>query len=337
MIRTGASRGNIPSPFAPLIHDVIDEFDRAHPSFGELHLYGSVATGTARAGESDVDLLLINGAPEWAHVIGERLSRRYAYLCRGVEIGVAHESDYASVGDEAYGNRVFLRHYCVSLAGVSAIRQPAPFAGDARAARGFNGDIAARLTQWRTGGADARRVARKALVSAAGVISICEGTWTTDRDIAARSWAQLDCPHTDEVGQLLAWADGTLVASPDQLAAALAPDGIVAFIADQLASVVGLWTDAGSTVRTWRASVHVPAYRPADTLIAGLQVQRTGRAGASDDLSVDDLVDAQPLRMQVGHHPVELGGVDERLDGLGGQRQGVPPHVDGGFGVQRGS
>lgn len=243
-IRTGANRTNVPAPFEPIITDLISEFDHVHASSGELHLYGSVATGTARVGESDVDVLLINGSTAWAHEVGMRLSRRYANLCRGVEIGVAQTSDYARAGDEAYGNRVFLRHYCVSLAGENALRQHAPFAGDARAARGFNGDIANHLARWRAGEANARQVARKSLVAAAGIISIHNRTWTTDRATAARGWIELEPDRSEEITQLLAWADGTPVASPDQLEAALAPDGIVAAIADRFASLVGLWTDA---------------------------------------------------------------------------------------------
>ena len=52
--------------------------------------------------------------------------------------------------DESYGNRVFLRHYCVLLAGSDAHRPKHDFAGDRRAARGFNGDIAQHVQRWRT-------------------------------------------------------------------------------------------------------------------------------------------------------------------------------------------
>ncbi len=37
-------------------------------------------------------------------------------------------------GDEAYGNRVFLRHYCLPLAGPDRLRGTAAFRADARAA-----------------------------------------------------------------------------------------------------------------------------------------------------------------------------------------------------------
>ncbi len=139
MIRTGASRARVAAAFEPVLAAAIEEFDQLQAGSAELHLYGSVATGMARVGESDVDLLLVGGSECWARDLSARLSARFADVCRGVEIGPAPRSAYFGDGDEAYGNRVFLRHYCVPLAGPDALRQPAPFPGDVRAARGFNG------------------------------------------------------------------------------------------------------------------------------------------------------------------------------------------------------
>lgn len=106
-----------------MIDDLVSEFHRLHSSTAELHLYGSVATGMARPSESDVDLLVIDGARDWAANVSALLSQRFTNLCRGVEIGAVRSSDYTEVGDEAYGNRVFLRHFCVPLAGPDAVRR----------------------------------------------------------------------------------------------------------------------------------------------------------------------------------------------------------------------
>lgn len=160
MIRTGARRDHVLAEFEPVLVAVAEAFHELSDECAELHLYGSVANGTALVGGSDVDLVAI-GAPEgWAHEVGAVLSEQFVDLCRGVEIGSAEHADFRGDGDEAYGNRVFLHHYCVPVAGSDALRSREPFPGDARAARGFNGDIGRRLEVWRSK-ADSRRVARK--------------------------------------------------------------------------------------------------------------------------------------------------------------------------------
>jgi hypothetical protein len=91
-------------------------------------------------------------------------------------------------GDEAYGNRVFLRHYCVPLLGPDRVRGDAEYPGDAAAARGFNGDLAMHLQRWRRAAPDPAlgvRMARMALLAVAGLVSVVERTWTTDRAAAA--------------------------------------------------------------------------------------------------------------------------------------------------------
>jgi len=242
MIRTGASRARVTAAFEPVLVAAIEEFDQLQAGSAELHLYGSVATGMARVGESDVDLLLVGGSECWARDLSARLTARFADVCRSVEIGPAPRSAYFGDGDEAYGNRVFLRHYCVPLAGPDALRQPAPFPGDVRAARGFNGDIGIHLAQWRAG-ALARQVARKTLVAAAGVVSIRWRIWTTDREIAARGWVEFEPERRGELMSLLAWAEDERVASAEELGDVLSPDGIVSTVADRFAAEIGLWAD----------------------------------------------------------------------------------------------
>jgi hypothetical protein len=111
-IRTGARRGRVPAAFEPVLADAVALVGEPGAS---LYVYGSVVTGTVRPGSSDVDLLSI-GLPDAAD-LGRRLSARYADRCRGVEVAAATAADFAGGTDAAYGYRVFLRHYCVHLAG----------------------------------------------------------------------------------------------------------------------------------------------------------------------------------------------------------------------------
>lgn len=239
-IRTGARRDRVPPAFEPVIAAALDAFHALGDASAELHLYGSVATGTARPGRSDVDLVAIDVPEDWVRETERRLSERFSRLCRGIGLGRANHDDYLGDGDEAYGNRVFLRHYCVSLAGPDAVRCRSAFPGDARAARGFNGDIGRRLDGWRRG-ASARQVARKTLFAAAGVVSVRDHTWTTDRGTAARRWAELEPGRQAEIATLLGWADDDRAATPAELARALAPDGIVAAVVQRFAAAIGLW------------------------------------------------------------------------------------------------
>jgi uncharacterized protein len=127
-IRTGARRDRVPALFEPVLADAVAVLAESGAS---LYVYGSVANGTARRGSSDVDLLSI-GMPD-AAAVEQQLSARYADRCRSVEVIAATTGDFAGDSDEAYGYRVFLRHYCVHLAGPDPSASLPAFRADARA------------------------------------------------------------------------------------------------------------------------------------------------------------------------------------------------------------
>jgi hypothetical protein len=194
-IVTGVRQDQIPAAFEPVVHAAVGAVDRRV----QLYLYGSVATGRARIGESDVDLLGVGLPAAAAEEIGRELSHRFRALCRAVEAGAARPEDVVGNSDEAYGLRVFLRHYCVQLAGEPRTDLAPAYPADVRAARGFNGDIATHARRWREAldlGDDPSRVgnrlARKTLLAVASLVSVHDGIWTTDRAGAARRWAAID-------------------------------------------------------------------------------------------------------------------------------------------------
>jgi uncharacterized protein len=245
-IRTGAHRGRVPAAFKPVLADAVALIGGGGAS---LYVYGSVAVGTVRPGSSDVDLLSI-GLRD-AAVVGQSLSARYADLCRGVEIAAAEAGDLVGDTDAAYGFRVFLRHYCVHLAGPDPSAALPAFPADARAARGFNGDIAQHQRRWRrelesgTVAADLLgvRVARKTLLAVAGLVSVRDHTWTTDRSRAARRWSELEPDLAVPLGRLLSWANAERRPSCEDVGRALADDGLVDAIVERFGRVIGLWTD----------------------------------------------------------------------------------------------
>lgn len=210
-----------------------------------MYVYGSVATGLARAPGSDVDVLTIGLPTERAVAIGEEMSAAFADLCRGVEIAAADESDFEGEGDGAYGGRVFLHHYCVHLAGPDLDRATSPFPGDRRAARAFNGDIAQHMARWHRelDHVDpahlGRRVARKTLLAVAGLVSVHDGGWTTDRERSVRRWQQVRPELADGLEELLGWASGQGTATTQSLEDRLKTT--VHQIVHQFAADVGLW------------------------------------------------------------------------------------------------
>ena len=249
-IRTGADRARIPADLWPVLEAAVDLACAERPEVS-VYVYGSVATGQAKIPTSDVDLLTIQLPVDAANQISGVLSSRFGDLCRGVEIAVSTDGDFVGEGDEAYGGRVFLHHYCVHLAGPERDRAVEDFPADDRAVRGFNGDIALHARRWRHDLAHVepevlgRRVARKTLLAVAGLVSIRDDTWTTDRDHAARRWSQIEPDRGDDLERLLAWSSGRSHPTGSQIATMLDDtiDGVVTTFGGQ----IGFWNEPPSS------------------------------------------------------------------------------------------
>jgi hypothetical protein len=248
-IRTGASSDRIPAAFRPVLKEAVAAVREADHR-ASLYVYGSVATGTARLRHSDVDLLSIGLPAEAAAGISEALSAAYSGLCRAVAIAAARGSDFSGETDAAHGGRVFLKHYCVHLTGPDLHSDFPESAADVAAARGFNGDIGQHARRWRTeldAGTDtarlSRRLARKTLLAVAGLVSVADGTWTTDRAAAAARWSEIEPDLAGDLRMLLAWSDGDVVSDAAAIEAAL--DGVVARITNAFGASIGLWAEQG--------------------------------------------------------------------------------------------
>ena len=253
LIRLGASSPVSPStaftaPFGPVIDAAMEAVGTSGAAWS-LYLYGSVATGMAKTPTSDVDLLTFGMDAEPAEVLAQRLSREFTDRCRSVDIAVARPSDLVGSGDAAYGIRVFLRHYCVHLCGLPLHAGLPDFPADQRAARGLNGDIDIHAQRWRSdlqGGcvpaALGRRVARKSLLATAGLVSVHDRTWTTDRQSAAQRWSEIEPTWATPLNELMAWSESWH--EPTAGAVANALDGIVTHLIDAFSNMVGLW-DSG--------------------------------------------------------------------------------------------
>ena len=213
LIVTGVGSEHVPAPFGPVI-DTATEAVATTGAGRSLYLYGSVATGLAKTRTSDVDLLTFGMDTERAKALAQRLSQEFADRCRSVDIAVAQLPDLVGSGDAAYGNRVFLRHYCVHLCGPALHEGMPDFPADQRAARGFNGDIDLHARRWRSElqagcvpAALGRRVARKSLLATAGLVSVHDHTWTTDRQSAAQRWSEIEPAWAASLTELSAWSE----------------------------------------------------------------------------------------------------------------------------------
>lgn len=243
-IVTGVARSRVPGVFEPLVAAAVRELSAS--SRVSVYLYGSVATGQARPGRSDVDLLTAGLQRDDARAVGARLVESFPGLCRGVQIAVADAGDLVGESDEAYGNRVFLRHYCVHLHGPDLASSLPAYRADARAARGFNGDIGRHARRWqsqlREGGEPrvvGRRLARKTLHAVSGLVSIHDVTWTTDRGTAARRWGEVHPEIADDLRALLTWSDGA--EPPDPRTVERAIDVVVPAVVSAFERLIGLW------------------------------------------------------------------------------------------------
>lgn len=246
-IQTGADITHVPEAFQP-VHEAATAMISERDISASVYAYGSVVTGQAKVGISDVDVLTIGLPPSDANQIGAQLSTRFANVCRGVELSAARGVDFIGESDEAYGNRVFLRHYCVLLAGSDAHRPKHDFAGDRRAARGFNGDIAQHARRWRNAldaredaGLLAHRMGRKSLLAVAGLVSVHDHTWTTDREMSAHRWSDIDPAMYDGLVQLISWTSNAQKPRVEVVRDIL--DGTVAAIVSAFSDLVGLWPD----------------------------------------------------------------------------------------------
>lgn len=256
-IRTGAHRSRVPAAYEPVVTSLVSAVAGASGTTPvSLYLYGSVATGTARVPASDVDAVTVGLGEDDAAAVSARLSEQFAGVCRSVDVGAAQPQHWSGDGDAAYGNRVFLRHYCAHLTGPDVTAGWPAFQADARAARGFNGDLAAHHHRW-TNALDAiddthpdaepavralaRRAARKTLLAAAGLVSVRHRTWTTDRAGAAQRLAEDHPPMAGGLMELVAWSTSARAARPDDVRRALDPRGAVHLVVDAFADEIGMW------------------------------------------------------------------------------------------------
>ncbi|NYF81358.1 nucleotidyltransferase domain-containing protein [Granulicella arctica] len=160
-----------------------------------IYLYGSVATGHARLGKSDIDLLVIFSNPisdpDQAKIkhVAKNLSASYQSCVREIGIGAAPLQEALSK-ESLPGLGCFIKHLCVCVAGED-IRPLLPkFRPSIEVARGFNGDYAidtqatlnelGETNQPAIAQAVMRRICRKTVRTGFSLVMPRLGRWTTE-------------------------------------------------------------------------------------------------------------------------------------------------------------
>ena len=86
-----------------------------------------------------------------------------------------------------------------------------------------------------------RAIARKTLFAVAGLVSVHDRSWTTDRERAAARWSEIDPQRGQGLRDLVAWSGAAHAVDRADVSSAL--DATVAPIVEAFANTIGLWTD----------------------------------------------------------------------------------------------
>jgi len=194
IISTGASKDNLHPAYAGLLDETVGTLRGAlGAALHSVYVYGSVATGQARPPRSDLDLVVVTTTDLGRGVeeVARELTGRHRSLVR--DVGIGSVSLPTLRGDDLTGRaaRCFLKHYCVHLAGPDVRGEFASCRPSPALAVGFNGNLGTVLAHLReqlvASPNEAEqytlvtRACRKILMSAATLLSVRDGGWSTDR------------------------------------------------------------------------------------------------------------------------------------------------------------
>ncbi len=218
-ITTGVDRVHRREPFAGVVDAVVAACRSRCRDGPVLYLYGSVATGTAVVGTSDLDLLAVVTSAhdrDALEDLARELSAEHRVVVREVCLAVTSSDEVFADSDDGLAWRCFLKHYCVCVDGTDLAAE-LPRCRPSRAlARGLAAgtdtvlqDVADRLPEASDAemGVLARRAARRLLLAGAVVASIEADTWTTSRDRAVDLLTDRHPRRSDDVRRAAGWAD----------------------------------------------------------------------------------------------------------------------------------
>ena len=150
-IITEVSLDKVTEQFKPIVDDVLTTVVKDFSSELEsVYLYGSIATGKAIEGKSDLDILIVlkeKASKELGAEISaleNRLTEKYASMLRGVGLAVTNIDEVKSE-TEASGLMCFIKHLCVCIYGNDLARNVSAFKPTKEVANGFSSDFSDKL------------------------------------------------------------------------------------------------------------------------------------------------------------------------------------------------
>lgn len=154
-IITEVSLDKITPQYKPIVEEVVSSMvQELAAELDGIYLYGSVATGKAIEGKSDLDVLLVlKDIPnatlsEKISDLEKSLSQKYEPMLRGVGLTVANIVEVNSE-KERYGYMCYIKHLCVCVYGNDVTKDVQPFKPSREVAKGFNGDIKESLSSYK--------------------------------------------------------------------------------------------------------------------------------------------------------------------------------------------
>ncbi|MFG1809457.1 nucleotidyltransferase domain-containing protein [Streptomyces sp. NPDC049040] len=212
----------VPAAYARLLDDARDRIRAAFPA-GRLHsayVYGSIPRGTARAGRSDLDLVVVLREPPSAadRAAADRieggLDADFAVI-DGVGM-LLFDADTLLSELERHDLGFFVACLCTPLLGEDLAAALPRYQPDALLARETNGDIGAALAGWRERFAAApgegeraalcRGAARRIVRTGFTLVMPRWGGWTSDLALQAEVFAAYHPSRGDLMRRAAGWA-----------------------------------------------------------------------------------------------------------------------------------
>ncbi|MDQ5912537.1 MAG: uncharacterized protein QG568_752 [Patescibacteria group bacterium] len=227
IIVTEVSADKVTSQYKPIVSEVLNSIVKELASqLDGVYMYGSVATGKAVEGKSDLDILLVlkdapnNELSEKISILEKSLSEKYEPKLRGVGLTVTNVGEVTSE-KEKYGYMCYIKHLCVCIYGNDVTKDVPAFHPSKEVAKGFNGDIGERLEFYKdkiekeTSELELKKlsqeVSKKIVRTGFSLVMPRSGSWSTDLQSSFDIFAYYYPERTSEMKTALDWARGVSV------------------------------------------------------------------------------------------------------------------------------
>lgn len=258
-----ADLGKISSTFQPLVDSVLSAaIANLSAEVESVYFYGSIVTGTAVLGKSDLDVILVlkhEPSAETGQKIKElesRLTAQHKPLVRGVALGFT-SVEQLQRAEERYAGVCFLKHLCVRAHGADLTKDIDGFKPTWQVAQGFNGDIRQSLDRARLKVVNAeseyevqvlsQALGKKLVRTGFSLVMPRLASWTTQLRTSYEAFAGLYPERGVQMALALQWAG---VGTTDKTEVLAFIDSFGQWLANEFERIVSTNTTAAPPNRT---------------------------------------------------------------------------------------